>query len=291
MPTPQNATEAFFRQNVQSVETASSTIAYRKFGQGPPLILIHGWPFHSFTYRKLVLELQDHFTCYLIDLPGMGETVWSAQTDFTFPGQAENLKTMISRLGLTEYHVAAHNTGASIARHLALIDSERLRKLVLFNTEIPGHRPPWIPLYRNLLAIPGMKAIFPLLLRSNWFIRSGMGFGGCFEDQTLLSGDFSAHIIAPVAASARRVEGLALYLRGLNWQLIDDFAHLHANITMPVLLIWGQNDPTFPEHLGRRMSTQFPHCAGFVSIAHTKLLLFEEKPAEVGTHMRRFLAG
>ena len=77
-------------------------MAFRRFGVGPPVLFLHGWPFNSFTYRFLAQQLRQQFSCYLLDLPGMGNTVWSEQTDFSFPGQARNLREMVTALGLTD---------------------------------------------------------------------------------------------------------------------------------------------------------------------------------------------
>lgn len=283
-----SANDLFFSQKLQFVDTKTTSIAYRKCGQGFPILFIHGWPFHSATYRHLLPYLQQYFTCYLLDLPGTGETHWQEKTDFTFPGQAKNLQEMVTHLGLQHYFVVAHNTGASIARHLALFDKARLRKLVMFNTEIPGHRPPWIPFYRNLMLIPGSTQLFRLLLRSNHFLHSPMGFAGCFEDANLIDGDFKKFIIDPLIRDPKRVEGLRLYLRGLDWGLIDEFLQTHAKIHIPILFIWGQNDPTFPEKDGRSMIEQFPNCVDFIPIPETKLLPYEEKPEEVSHHLLRF---
>lgn len=288
-PTASQATALFFSKTRQWVETSTTRVAYRVFGGGPPLVLIHGWPLHSFTYRKLLPHLQDHFTCYLLDLPGLGESEWSDTADFSFPGQAANLRRVIDALGLDTYAVLAHDTGASIARHLALIDTQRLRQLAIINTEMPGHRPPWIPLYRHLMALPGAGGALRALLRSDTYLRSGAGFGGCFVDLNLLEGDFKQHIIAPLMQVARRTEGAIRYLRGIDWKLIDAFAAEHQRITIPVQFIWGREDPTFPEPLARRMSTQFPNCVGFDSIAGTRLLPHEEQPLEVVRILRAFL--
>ena len=287
----QAATTLFFSKTRQWVETSTTRVAYRVFGSGPPLVLIHGWPLHSFTYRKLLPHLQDHFTCYLLDLPGLGDSEWSDAADFSFPGQAATLGRVIDALGLEAYSVLAHDTGASIARHLALIDTQRLRKLAIINTEMPGHRPPWIPLYRHLMALPGAGGVLRALLRSDTYLRSSAGFGGCFVDLNLLEGDFKQHIIAPLMRFPRRTEGAIRYLRGIDWKLIDAFAAEHQHITIPVQFIWGREDPTFPEPLARRMSTQLPNCAGFESIAGTRLLPHEEKPLEVARILRAFLQG
>jgi len=136
------------------------------------------------------------------------------QNRLSFPGQAQTLKTLVDRLGLEHYSVLAQDTGGTFARYLALADSARLGKLVLINTEVPHHRPPWIPLYQRLIPCPGALRASICCCVPGRFLRSGMGFGGCFTDLGLLEGDFHEHVIQPLLRSAPRMEGMARYLRG-----------------------------------------------------------------------------
>jgi pimeloyl-ACP methyl ester carboxylesterase len=108
-------------------------------------------------------------------------------------------------------------------------------------------------------------------------------------DLSLLEGDFKEHIVAPLIRSSRRTAGAIRYIRGLDWAVIDRLATEHERISVPVQFIWGRDDPTFPEPLARRMSAQFPNCVGFESIAGTRLLPHEEKPADVARVLQTFL--
>jgi pimeloyl-ACP methyl ester carboxylesterase len=269
--------------------TPTAEIAYRQVGSGPPLLLLHGWPLSGLTYRRLIPHLAPRFTCYAVDLPGGGETRWRTETDFSFGGQAETVARFIAGLGLNGCHVVAHDTGATIARALALTAGEHLSKLVLIGTEIPGHRPPWIPLYQRLTALPGAQASFRLLMSSQRFLRSPMGFGNCFVDRSLIGGEFSEYFVRPLVQSSARLEGQLRYLGGIDWAFLDRLAEEHRKITNPVLLIWGADDSIFPVQRARAMTGQLGDCRGFVAIAGAKLLVHEERPAEVAQHILEFL--
>src|SRR5688572_26468023 len=238
-------------EDIRWFDGAGVRLAYRVVGEGPALVLVHGYPTHGATWRKVLPTLSRRFTCYVPDLPGLGITEWRDDTDFTFPGHARLLRAWIDRLGLDGYDVLAHDTGGTIARCLADADGARLSRLALINTEMPGHRPPWIPLYRHLAALPGAHLSFAPLLRQRWFRRSPMGFGGCFVNRDLLDGDFHDHFVAPLLASSRRMQGSLRYLRGIGWDVVDGMREVHARLQMPVQLIWGAEDPTFPMPLAR----------------------------------------
>ncbi len=271
----------------QQIDINRNRLAFRKVGQGTAVLLVHGWPFNSLSYASLARKLAPQHTCYLVDLPGCGDTEWRATTDFTFPGQAQTLKQFAAALGLTAYDVVAHDTGASISRLLAIADPDHLQKLVLFNTEIPGQRPPNIPLSRALMFLPFSTYVFQRLFQNQAIYRHA--FRDCFYDRDLLGGTFQAAVITPTVTSFKRMQGLSHYLRGLDWGVIDGLREVHPNIAQPTLLIWGANDPTFPLQHARKMATQFANLKGFVEIEHAKLLVYIECAAEAAPHILNFL--
>jgi haloalkane dehalogenase len=264
-------------------------LAYRKVGRGEPLLLVHGWPLSGLTYRKVLPALCERFTCYVVDLPGAGETEWTAETDFRFAGQTETLRRFIDRLGLESLAVVAQDTGATIARQLALTAGGRVKRLAMLNTEIPHHRPPWIRTYQTLSYLPLATRTFQALLGSRAYCRSSLGFGGVFKDLSLLEGEFHACFIEPLIQSSRRMEGQIRYLRGIDWELVDSLATRHRELEMPVLLLWGEEDETFPIARAREMLGQLPK-GELVPISGAKLLLHEEQPERVGEELLRFLA-
>jgi len=287
-----DATARRFRQApVERFDTGRAVLAHRRFGQGPPLLLVHGFPLHGFTWRRLLPALAEHFTCHVVDLVGLGDSEWTSRNDFTWTGHAENLKALADHLGLGRYGVVAQDTGATISRCLVRIDAARVDRLVIINTEIPGHRPPWVLQYQTLMQIPGTTLALRALLRSRVYRRSAAAFGGCFTDLDLLDGAFHEAFVEPLIHSGRRAEGLREYLVGLrDWAVVDRMREWHAEMRLPVLLVWGEDDPTFPVETARPMAAQFPDCRGFVTIPHTKLLPHEEQPDAVGRPLLEFLA-
>jgi haloalkane dehalogenase len=282
------AAASYLQAPLEKTAIGPTRYAWRKFGSGPALVLIHGFPLSGFTWRKLLPELSRKYTCYVPDTPGLGETEWTEKTDFSWHGQALGFKALIDHWGLTRYDLLAHDSGGTFARCLALEDAARVSRVALINTEMPGHRPPWIPLYQALMQLPGTLTSFGLLLRSRLYLRSGMGFGGCFNDLSLIDGEFHEHFVAPLLRDRRRMEGLRHNLIELKWDVVDGFAQNHARLTMPVHLIWGIDDPTFPLPLAREMLRQFP-TASLTQIPGAKLLPHEEKPEEVSRAVLKFL--
>jgi pimeloyl-ACP methyl ester carboxylesterase len=115
----------------------------------------------------------------------------------------------------------------------------------------------------------------PALLRSAMYRRSGMGYGGCFHDAGLLDDDFYDCFVRPLVGSRPRMLGVTR----------------HADIRVPVQLVRGADDPTFPVARARSMAAQFPTGRGLHEIPRARLLVHEERPAEVAAVTLPFLRG
>jgi haloalkane dehalogenase len=282
-------TTQFLAQPVQFVLTDDAKIAYRSFGTGPPLVLLHGFPFSSLTYRHLVRHLQHHFTCYAVDTPGAGVSEWSEKYDFHFRSQADTLRQFVDAIEGQSYSILGHDSGATLARLLALRDPGRVGRLILINTEIPGQRPPWIPLYTAIGRVGWSTELLRILFRSRRYLRSRAAFGPAFFDRRRLDGDFEACFVTPVLRNRGCREGLRRYLLGFDWTIVDDFQTSHADIAAPVLMIWGADDPTFPLPQAREMAGQFNPTARLVVIDDAKLLVHEEHPEPVAAAITQFI--
>jgi pimeloyl-ACP methyl ester carboxylesterase len=267
-----------------------ASVHWRKEGNGPAVVLLHGFPLSGLTWEKVVRRLRDRYTCWAPDLIGLGGSESAADADHSSPGQARALKETLSALGVHSYALVGNDTGGWIARELALIDAPRVSRLVLTNTEIPGHRPPWIPTYQAMAHVPGFGSVIRLLLASSAFRRSSLAFGGVFHDPSHLEGEFHERFIEPLLASDGRIEGAMRFLRCMKFARLDEFERLHRTLEMPTLFVWGADDPTFPEPTARRMMPQFPNVAGFHAIPGAKLFVYEERPVEVAGLIDRFLA-
>ena len=271
-------------------EQDDATFAVRQFGSGPALVLIHGYPTHGYTWHRILPTLARTRTCYTVDLPGLGDSRWRADTDFSFTAQARRLSALFDRLLPEPYALMGHDTGATMARMVAAADPQRVNALVILNTEMPGHRPPWIRTHQQLSRLPGSLMSFQLAMNSALFQRSPMGMREFYSDKSLFEDPrYLAPYVDYLVADKERMFGAIAYLRGIDWAVVDDLPRYHGAITAPVLLLWGEDDHTFPVQQGEAMSGQFAGPTRFVRIPGASLLPHEEQPERVLEHLLPFL--
>ncbi|MEM9680444.1 MAG: alpha/beta hydrolase [Bacteroidota bacterium] len=253
-------------------------IGVRILGSGFDLIFIHGFPTNGYTWRFLLPELSKHFSCHILDLPGLGESEWGDHSKFDSTSQAKYILEYIRQIQLDTFDIIAHNSGATIARIIGIICTNKLKRLYLMNTEIPNHRPPWIPFYQRIASFFITPYILRSLMKNKYFLQSSVGFRELYSDKSLLrNSQYLAYYINPLIRSNQKAIGALQYLKGIDWVIIDSFKQLHSDIKASVILFWGTQDSTFPLLKAYEMIQQFNNCRLF-EIKDSSLLPHEEKP-------------
>jgi pimeloyl-ACP methyl ester carboxylesterase len=265
--------------------TQQRLLAHRVSGTGPDALFIHGWPLHGGTWREITPHLTSAFRCHVIDLPGTGASQWTGDTPITLRAHAKAVVDLVNELKLDRIAFVAHDSGGAIARLAAAELGERCSGLVLGNTEIPAYRPPMLRLIISLAKLPGARRLLVATMKSRRLRRSTLGFRGCFDDLSLIEGEFKRQFIDPILADPRGQMGLA---QQWDWTVFDGMAATHAQITAPVTLVWGVDDPWFPLVHARKMVDQFRGGAKLVELPG-KLFVHEERPAEWAAIARRAL--
>ena len=254
-------------------------LAHRQVGSGPDVVFLHGWPLHGETFRHIVPHLADRFTCHVFDMPGTGRSVWDASTPISIATHAEAVLAAIEELGLSRVGFVAHDSGGAIARLAAARLGARCFGLVIGNTEIPGYHPPMLERFIRLMRFPGGRALLRQVLRWRRLRLSSIGLGSGFADPTAIDGEFTKLFVEPLVTSTRAAAGQLGLVAGFDWRVIDGMVATHAQITAPVRLLWGVDDPWFPARLAKAMVPQFAGGADFIELRPGRTFVHEEQPA------------
>ena len=203
---------------------------FEQKGQGPPLVLLHGWGCDGGIFASLTQHLSQTFTVFAVDLPGFGKTEEPSQT-WDIYQYAAAVQAFLTEHRITNPTLLGHSFGGKIAIILASILP--VAKLVLVGCA--GIKPSRNALYyakvytykiaKKLLSLPVLRDYKAELLAS--YIKNHS------------SSDYKA-------ASPRMKKVLSTIVN----------QHVSAEmqrITAPTLLIWGQNDTATPLQHGRKM--------------------------------------
>ncbi len=275
---------------VRRVQVGTREIAYRETGEGEPLLLIHGWPLSSLTWRKVVPRLSGWGRCIAIDLAGAGESLGDVTQDHGIGAQAKLVEGLLDALGLERATVIGHDTGGSVARSFAVANPDRVSRLVIADTEVPGHRPLFVLLLQRLARLPGATALIRSILGSRGLARSKLGFGLCFAN--LADFDFDEFFRTLVAPNTRSDQALAACRRILldfDFAEVDSARALYDELQMPKYVLWGEEDRIFPLEQGWRLQEMLPEPKRFDMIPGAGLFVHEEKPETWVSAVRSFL--
>jgi haloalkane dehalogenase len=283
------ASDLFRRAPDAFFDVGDGEVAYRRVGQGPDVLFVHGWPVSGATFRKLLPRLSREVTCHVIDLPGAGSSRFDSATPLTIDQHVATVRRVVEVLELDQLAVVGHDSGGLIARH-ALAGDHRVRAMALIDTEQPNGLS-WR--FRSFVAVKNITGVGGAL---GWIAgqpklrRSQMVFGDSFVDSSLLDGEFDEFFLQPLHMSSDRRAAAVKVLRSFNVRLIDQLVELHRRIDVPVQLVWGAHDRFFPVARAEEMATTFPD-AQLSIIEGASLFSHEERPAEVAEAMLPVLLG
>ncbi|ADR20519.1 hydrolase [Marivirga tractuosa] len=126
--------EKYFTDESKYLEIDSNRIHYRKVGQGPPLLLIHGSFSSLHTWEIWQDQLANHFTTISIDLPGHGLTGPNPQAQYDTDYYASVLWKMMDSLQYDSIAIAGNSMGGQVAYKMALQNPSRVQNLILLNS-------------------------------------------------------------------------------------------------------------------------------------------------------------
>jgi pimeloyl-ACP methyl ester carboxylesterase len=277
--TAADAAELFRRPPDRLLDVGAGEVAYRRVGDGPDVLFVHGWPVSGATFRTLLPHLVEHVTCHVIDLPGAGSSRYTDDTPLTIQQHVESVRRVVDQLGLEDVAAVGHDSGGLIARH-ALAGDPRLRAFGLIDTEQPGELG-WR--FRSFLAVrklPGLAAGLGWVAGQRRLRRLRLVLGDAFADPALLDGEFDEFFLRPLHTSAAHRDAAVRLLRSFDTALVTELAAVHRRIEVPVRLVWGEHDRFFPLAGARAMVDTFPR-ADLVVIEDAGLFAHEERPAAV----------
>ena len=225
-------------------------VFYREAGpkEAPTVLLLHGFPTSSHMFRNLIPTLAEKYHVVAPDLPGFGFTQSPSRKQFTY--NFENLAKVIGKfvdaIGLKQFAIYVFDYGAPIGLRLALANPEKVTAIISQNGNayVEGLSDAWNPIqkYWNQ-PTPENRAALKDFLKpeaTKWQYTHGVA------DETLVAPESYGLDSALLARPEQEDIQLDLFKDyESNVRLYPKFQEYFRTKRVPVLAVWGKNDPFF----------------------------------------------
>lgn len=288
----ERAIEAFSRDK-KFADVAGWRVAYIDRGWGEPLVLLHGCPFQSFEYSKIIPSLAGQYRVIAPDLLGLGDTIVRLDDDYRLPNQVRMVVGLLDRLGIDRAHFVGHDHGGAILQLMMSSHVNRLRSVVLTNVEAYDQWPSEperldVELIVHPLSTPLFRIAFGFPTIQRRILSIAVHRSGVLDDDVING------LLRPSLASSARWGRLR---RFLAWQLDRD----HNLETMravdglrrfdhPTLLLWGKHDTNFGPAIAERLARDIPGVVRIEWLSNSAHLPMLEEPEHYADAIERFLS-
>ena len=259
-------------------------------GQGPPLLLVHGWPQTWYAWRLVMPALAREFSVVAPDQRGTGLSGKPAE-GYDTGTLAADLAALMDALGHRRFAVAGHDTGLWIGYALAADHPGRLDRLAVAEAAMPGVSPS-PPLFGSAQANDRLwHFAFNRLAEVNEQLvqgREDVYFGFQFAKAAKTLPDHTVrYYIDALAADHDALRGSFAAYRALDTTIAQNQQRKERRLTLPVLAIGGA------EGIGEGAANTMKLAADDVQsvvIPGSGHYCLEEAPEEVVATLTAFLA-
>ncbi len=258
-------------------------LRYVDVGEGPTVVLLHGFASSLETWAGVVPALAKHHRVIALDLKGFG---WSGRPegDYSPRAQAELVFALLDQRGINQAAVVAHSWGASVALEMALQQPARVTRLALYDAWVYEEQLPTFFIWARA------SGVGETLFRLYYGQRADERIAYAFYDKERY---VTERLVDDVQRALDRPGTYAAALAAVRGQRYAKVQPLYRTITQPALLLWGRNDSvtllTYGERLARDLKNArlvtYPDCGHFpmieaLSESNRELLSFltEDEP-------------
>ncbi len=270
------------------VEVNGLNVHYKTYGQGEPtFILLHGFGASVFSWHEVTDPLSEFGTVIAYDRPAFGLTErpleWEGESPYGPQAQVDIVIGLMDELGVEKAILVGNSAGGTVSMQVALQYPERVEALILVDAAVyaGGGAPSWS---RPILKTPQMNHVGPLIARQ--LQAQGVEFiKTAWHDPSKITQDIFDGYQKPL-----QIENWDKAL----WQLTvaseeSGLVERLAEITMPTLVITGDDDRIVPTEQSLRLADELPN-AELKVIAQSGHLPHEEKPVEFMQAVTEFLS-
>ena len=263
-------------------EVEGARVRYTESGEGPAVVLIHGFASSLETWTLVAPELAKTHRVITLDLKGFG---WTDRPpgDYSPKAQARLVLALLDQLGVKETAVVGHSWGASVALAVALEQPERITRIALYDAWVYEEQ---LPAFFQLARADGVgEALFTLFYDERPDEKAALAF----YNRRFLSEALVEEIEKALERPGTKAAALAA-VRGQRYAAVQQ---RYRTITAPVQLLWGREDLVTPVTVADHLLSDlpdarlqiFPLCGHFPMLEAAKpstaalLRFLDEKPS------------
>lgn len=230
--------------------THAGGVAWGQAGNGPDLVLAHGWPWSSFSWNRVIPALAERFTVRWFDMPGYGQSEMNGRQATALDVQGLVFSQMLDLWKLDRPLVVAHDFGGAVTLRAHLLHGADYKKLVLMNVVALS---PWGSEFfdhvgRHVEAFSGLPPhIHEAVVRA--YIK-----GALVND--LAVNDFD-QLCAPWLSAEGRTSFYRQFAQADERYTLE-IEGKFKDIRCPVSILWGEDDPWIPVARGRVLHQKIP---------------------------------
>ncbi|RED47759.1 alpha/beta fold hydrolase [Aestuariispira insulae] len=263
-------------------------IAYGIYGEGTPVVLMHGTPSSSYIWRHVAPQLAEAgYRVYLYDLLGFGlsERPWDPAVDTSVTGQVPVLEGLLDHWGLTDFHLVAHDIGGAVALRLALLAGRMPRSLTLLDIVSYDSWPS--PRTRQQMH----EGLEKLITASDADHRAHFHdwLSSAVHDKAAFAEGAQAYFLELISNPIGQASLFQHQIRHYDPTHTQEVVpHLDRLGEIPVQILWGQNDEWQMVDWAHRLHGDIPGSALKI-LEGCGHFLMEDRPEEVTGYLLDFI--
>ena len=249
-------------------------LRYLTGGAGPPLVMVHTVRTQAEHFRHLIALVQERYTVYALDLPGMGYSQIVPGASYEEPAMRAAVKRLITQLDLRDVTLLGESMGAVLALTTAADLPERVRRVLAINAYDYAGGIARSSLLARLIVTgvlaPGVGRMFARL-EPKPIMRAVLSGG--VVDTTALRADYVDELLKVGRRPGYPTVARAVYA---NLPSLTAARSRYPEVTAPVHLIYGEKDWSRPSD--RQANRQLLPAAEFTQVPRAGHFIALERP-------------
>ena len=266
------------------IEIDGMQVHYRDEGittDSVPLVLIHGTGASLHTWEGWVKALKDNHRIITFDLPAYGLTGPNAQGDYSQDYYVEFVEKLLSKLGVKKCVLGGNSLGGGITWAYALAHPERVKKMILVDAGGYPMTSKSVPIAFQLARLPVLSSLFKYVTPRSIIEKS-------IHNVYVHDERITDELIDRYYDLALREGNRKAFIERMKVSITSDKYLKIRTLTMPTLIIWGQQDELIPLTVGEQFHQDLANdtLLIFKDLGHTPM---EEDPENTVMAVKNFL--